>query len=293
MTRARHHLTFDPFAPIHVAVVGAGGTGSHLVTLLTEVHKGIIALGGRGLTVTVYDHDEVSYTNTIRQNYGAQEIGRNKAVTLVTRVNLACSLPWRAEPRRFTAQDLTMSGRPAPQVVFTCVDSNAARREIGKAFLSSRAHYWIDTGNTRTTGQVLLAQPIRKGEPRLPAPTEEYAELLATDEEDTPSCSALESLTRQDLMINREVAVRAAGMLWRLLSRGYVTHRGVILNAESGFAVPKDITSDMVPEYKVPPVGLLPHEAPAAPALPTPKPKPTRKAPAQPRKPRQTAAATP
>lgn len=292
MTRARHHLTFDPFAPIHVAVVGAGGTGSHLVTLLTEVHKGIVALGGKGLVVTVYDHDEVSYTNTIRQNYGAQEIGRNKAVTLVTRVNLACSLPWRAEPRRFTAQDLTMSGRPVPQVVFTCVDSNAARREVGQAFLGSRAHYWIDTGNTRTTGQVMLAQPARKGEPRLPAPTEEYAELLATDEEDTPSCSALESLTRQDLMINREVAVRAAGMLWRLLSRGYVTHRGVILNAESGFAVPKDISPDMVPEYKTPPVGLLPYEAPAV-ATPKPKAKATRKAPAQPRKPRKAAAATP
>lgn len=265
----RHHLKFDPFGLLHIAVVGAGGTGSHLVTLLTEVHKGIVALGGAGLQVTVYDDDEVSYTNTIRQNYGHQEIGRNKAVTLMTRVNLACSLTWTAVPARFTAAQLPASvrsyGPQCPHVLFTCVDTNAARREIGQAFLSSSAGYWIDTGNAQATGQVILSEPQGvRGKPRLPTPLEEYADLLSVDEEDTPSCSALESLTRQDLMINREVAVKAVGVLWRLLRNGYVKHRGVIINADEGFTVPKRIEEGMVPEYATPPVGLIPAGVPQA-----------------------------
>lgn len=263
----RHHLKFDPFGLLHIAVVGAGGTGSHLVTLLTEVQKGVIALGGAGLHVTVYDDDAVSYTNTIRQNYGHQEIGRNKAVTLMTRVNLACSLTWTAVPARFTATRLPPSVRPhgaqCPHVLFTCVDTNAARREIGQAFLQSGVGYWIDTGNAQASGQVILSEPQGvRGKPRLPTPLEEYADLLSVDEEDTPSCSALESLTRQDLMINREVAVKAVGVLWRLLRNGFVKHRGVIINADEGFTVPKRIEEGMVPEYATPPVGLIPAGVP-------------------------------
>lgn len=263
----RHHLKFDPFGLLYVAVVGAGGTGSHLVTLLTEVHKGIVALGGAGLHVTLYDDDEVSYTNTIRQNYGHQEIGRNKAVTLMTRVNLACSLTWTAVPARFTAAQLPASaqiyGPQCPHVVFTCVDTNAARREIGEAFVQSRAGYWIDTGNAQATGQVILSEPRGvRGKPRLPTPLEEYGELLGIDEEDTPSCSALESLTRQDLMINREVAVKAVGLWWRLLRNGFVKHRGLIINADEGFTMPKRIEEGMVPEYATPPVGLIPADQP-------------------------------
>ena len=110
-----HHLKFDPFQLIRVHVVGAGGTGSHLVTLLTEVHKGVVALGGKGLDVIVFDPDTVSYANTVRQNYGAQEIGRNKAVTLLTRVNLACGLTWTAVPTLYPAQT-ALAHHKAPHV---------------------------------------------------------------------------------------------------------------------------------------------------------------------------------
>nr|WP_255639328.1 PRTRC system ThiF family protein [Deinococcus betulae] len=260
---------------MHVTVVGAGGTGSHLVVLLTELHKCIQALGGKGLMVTVYDPDEVSETNVLRQNYHRQDIGRNKAVTLVSRVNFACGTGWVARPVAFTGGELVARSdysAATPQVLFTCTDQNAARRQIGAAFGRAGKGYWIDTGNTRSTGQVLLSEPKSKA-PHLPSPLVEYAEQLAHDDLDAPSCSALEALTRQDLMVNREVAVKAAGLLWRLLRNGELSHRGVIINAHDGYTLPKPIEAGMVPEYAAPPVGLIPAEAPPTPAAPQVTPK--------------------
>ncbi|MBZ9714485.1 PRTRC system ThiF family protein [Deinococcus multiflagellatus] len=268
-----HHLKFDPFTLLHVTVVGAGGTGSHLVVLLTELHKCIQALGGQGLMVTVFDPDEVSETNVLRQNYHRQDIGRNKAVTLVSRINLACGTGWLARPSIYTGSELVVRGQysaATPHILFTCTDQNAARRQIGAAFGRSGKGYWIDTGNTRTTGQVLLSEPTSK-EPHLPSPLKEYGELLADDDQDAPSCSALEALTRQDLMVNREVAVKAAGLLWRLLRNGAVNHRGLIVNVQDGITLPKPIEAGMVPAYAAPPVGLIPVEVPPPAPVPAPK----------------------
>ena len=268
-----HQLLFDPFKLIRVAVIGVGGTGSHLVTLLTEVHKCVTALGGKGLHVVAFDGDEVSETNVLRQNYARSDIGRNKATTLMTRVNMACSLNWQGMPRMAVVEDLN-NRQPSERfdVVFTCVDSRQARRALGKEMTAT---YWVDTGNAVTTGQIMLSQPGVKGA-HLPTPLEEYAQALKGKDDDSPSCSALEALTRQDLMVNREVAVKAAGLLWRLLRNGRTRIRGVVLDAESGISVPLPVSAEHVPEYKTPPVGLIP-AAPVALPVPAPK-KRTRKA---------------
>lgn len=264
-----HQLTFDPFKLVRVAVIGVGGTGSHLVTLLTEVHKCALALGGKGLHVVAFDGDEVSETNVLRQNYARSDVGRNKATTLLTRVNMACGLTWQGVPRMATGEDLQNTSLAQRfDVVFTCVDSRQARRTLGKEM---RAGYWIDTGNAVTTGQIVLSQPGVKGA-HLPTPLEEYAQALKGKDDDSPSCSALEALTRQDLMVNREVAIKAAGLLWRLLRNGRTSIRGVILDADSGMSVPLPVLAEHLPEYATPPVGLIP----AAP-MPLPAPPAARK----------------
>src|SRR5690625_869137 len=73
--------------------------------------------------------------------------------------------------------------------------------------------YWLDFGNNRYTGQVILStvgeikQPdSEKFKPveNLPFVTEEYGDLLRQSElkDDTPSCSLAEALEKQDLYIN-------------------------------------------------------------------------------------------
>lgn len=50
--------------PITVALVGAGGTGSQVVTALAQMHYALIKLGHPGgLNVTVIDDDRVSDAN--------------------------------------------------------------------------------------------------------------------------------------------------------------------------------------------------------------------------------------
>lgn len=77
----------SPYHPVTVHVIGAGGTGSQVATNLARMDMALRALGHPGLHVTVFDPDTVSEANIGRQLFSASEIGLNKAVVLVTRIN--------------------------------------------------------------------------------------------------------------------------------------------------------------------------------------------------------------
>ena len=59
------------------------------------------ALGHPGLHVTVFDPDTVSQANIGRQLFSETELGLNKAVSLVTRINRFFGYAWTAEPKCF------------------------------------------------------------------------------------------------------------------------------------------------------------------------------------------------
>jgi PRTRC genetic system ThiF family protein len=74
---------------VRVMVVGCGGTGSAVVAGLPYLHQSLVARGHPGgLHVTVVDGDTISPTNCIRQPFARSEIGLNKAIVLVNRLNL-------------------------------------------------------------------------------------------------------------------------------------------------------------------------------------------------------------
>jgi hypothetical protein len=71
-----------------------------------------------------------------------------------------------------------------------------------------------------SSGQFIFGQPNnsankRKGECRLPTVTELFPEIAAPGkkDDDQPSCSAAEALTRQEPFINQNLAYQALGML--------------------------------------------------------------------------------
>ena len=87
---------------VNIALIGAGGTGSLVLSGLVRLNHAIRQLGHPGIEVNVYDPDFVTEANIGRQLFTAEEIGQNKAQCLVDRYNLGFALQWNAYPRKYT-----------------------------------------------------------------------------------------------------------------------------------------------------------------------------------------------
>ena len=57
-------------------------------------------------------------------------------------------------------------------------------------------------------------------------------------DDDQPSCSAAEALTRQEPFINQNLAYQALGMLTQLLRHGAVSYQGGFCNLATGQLAP-------------------------------------------------------
>lgn len=111
-------------------VIGAGGTGSQVITNLARVSMALHALGHPGLHVTVFDSDTVSQANIGRQLFSEAELGLNKAVSLVTRINCFFGYAWTAEPQCFPIRNF--SGNSTANIIITCTDNVRSRLELWK-----------------------------------------------------------------------------------------------------------------------------------------------------------------
>ena len=65
----------NPYHPVTVFVIGAGGTGSQVATGLARMSVALQALGHPGLHVTVFDPDTVTEANIGRQLFSGSELG--------------------------------------------------------------------------------------------------------------------------------------------------------------------------------------------------------------------------
>ncbi len=128
--------------------------------------------------------------------------------------------------------------------VIGCVDTRKARRAIHNWVLRSPVHYWLDLGNNASGGQFVLGQPNnsanKKRKHRLPTVAELYPEILKPDktDDDLPSCSAAEALTRQEPFINQNLGYQALAMLTQLLRHGSLSYQGGFCNLATGQLVP-------------------------------------------------------
>ncbi len=77
----------DYFDDIHIIQIGAGGTGSWLVPLVSKLINNIrLRISEeRKLSYSIIDPDSVEERNIIRQNFTSWDIGKNKAQALVNR----------------------------------------------------------------------------------------------------------------------------------------------------------------------------------------------------------------
>lgn len=239
-----------PYNPVTVNLIGAGGTGSQVLTALARMNHALIALGHAGLFVRLFDDDTVTTANLGRQLFTTAELGQYKAVALINRINRFFGTNWKAETSRFEKKLSKKFSDFTATITISCVDKVDARFEIAEILSTiarqyhgrDRALYWMDYGNSRVSGQVLLSTLDKIKQPSseqyspkevLPLVTEEYKDLLQAGEADqTPSCSLAEALTKQDLFINSALANCGASLLWQLFREGILFYRGFFLNLQ-------------------------------------------------------------
>ena len=230
-----------------IIIVGCGGTGGfaadHICRLFT----------GRPAKIVLIDHDRVERHNVLRQNFTTNEIGKFKSQTLAERLAQAYERPicYSTLPFGSGNSDLGLENRSS--LILGCVDNAEARREIANclttAFIYRSPAWWIDVGNGKDWGQVLIGntteeQLLKNGFKNwgicdyLPAPTMQRPDLLTSipDEPPDTDCAAALDLTDQDPTINGIMALHAVHTVRRIVA-GTCTYMSQYVNLEEGSIV--------------------------------------------------------
>jgi PRTRC genetic system ThiF family protein len=231
---------------VRVLVVGCGGTDSAIVAGLPYLHHSLVARGQPGgLHVTVVDGDTISPANCVRQPLARAEIGLNKAIVLVNRLNLFRGLKWEAVPaylrpgtfisRSYSGDDLRA------HIIVGCVDTRATRAAVRDAVGNwSTVSYWLDLGNNADSGQFILGEPLnernRRAKLRPRSAPELFPEIADPnlDNDGEPSCSSAEALERQEPFVNSTLAQHALALLARLFRYGTVCYHGGFISLSTG-----------------------------------------------------------
>lgn len=239
----------NPQHPVTVNVIGAGGTGSQVVTSLARIDASLRALNHPGLYVTVYDPDTVSEANIGRQLFSEADLEQNKAIALVTRINRFFGTDWKAETGCYPINATKPEEAPTANFTITCTDNVRSRLGVWRLLKKCRdinrtdyqtPLYWMDFGNSQKAGQVVVGNVRKKikqpsSEIYTPVSTmeviTEYTNYSKVKEEDSgPSCSLAEALDKQDLFVNSILAQLGCDIIWQMFREGIMPYRGLYLN---------------------------------------------------------------
>jgi PRTRC genetic system ThiF family protein len=235
--------------PIIVNLIGVGGSGSQMLSALYRINHALLALDHPGLFVRCFDADVVTDANPGRQLFSKADTGNNKAVSLINRFNRFGGTNWKALPFHYNRTNLYhINDHRWANITISCVDDPGTRFEIADMLQEKKDNqhslerpiYWIDFGNSRDSGQMVIAtindvqQPkSKKFEPvaHLPLITVEFKTLLENAPNNSgPSCSLAEALSQQDLFVNSALVQTGSSLIWKLFSEGVLFYRGFFQN---------------------------------------------------------------
>ncbi|WP_025744853.1 PRTRC system ThiF family protein [Salinivibrio costicola] len=206
---------------LNVAVIGIGGTGSAMVNELIQLDTTLRALDPNGgLDVTLIDGSNVTQANIARQSFFPSQVGMNKAEAMAWTANNLYGKNFVAKPEHFE----TEKHRINTDIVITALDRPSVRYQISQ---STGTFLWLDMGNDAGAGQVVLGESKNTPNKTLPTICDlyDYTQLDDSDAE-IKSCSAEESLARQQLGVNHFAARIGAQLLWNLLRHGKIDSNG-------------------------------------------------------------------
>lgn len=246
---------------LRIIQIGAGGTGSFaalaIARLMYELKE-----SGKDVELLIVDPDRVESGNIPRSNVCAAEIGSFKAQSLAKRITLAWGLECHYANELFDADvHLKQSSGDyrALTVIVGCVDNHHARREIHRAVEQLQGYqsndapniWWIDAGNGKFSGQVLIGSMTKRLKPEnhfvgssicrsLPAPSLLHPDLLEPEKKSKSaeleglSCPDRIRFGEQSLNINQRVAVEIAEMLAEMFLTRSLKRFASYFDLESG-----------------------------------------------------------
>lgn len=232
----------NPTHPITISLIGCGGTGSLLIPRIARLDHYLKAKGLPGIHLSAYDDDCFELKNVGRQQCTPFDVGRNKAFSTIEKVNLAYGLQWEA----FDYRALQM---PKNNLIITAIDNIDMRNLIHTRIANIRKRkqrikpneidyktplYWLDTGNGKDFGQVVLATiNTLKKQSLLPTVIDLFGPLENSDSleaQQTISCSQTPISETQDLFVNDAIAVDAIQMIQNLLTKPALNYQGMVSN---------------------------------------------------------------
>jgi len=222
---------------VTVVLVGCGGTGGFLAEAICRL------LIGREASLYLVDPDRVEPQNVARQCFDRIDIGRFKAEVLAARLSrrFGREIGYSVLPydRELHAQ-VFASTVSRLNLLVGCVDNAGARRAIAASLDNGSVGYggrssrvwWLDCGNGRDSGQVLLGNMVHPEDLRraflpqlgvcraLPAPSLQRPDLLESPPEPQPAlnCAEAVALGDQGPTINQVVAAIAASYVEKLIA---------------------------------------------------------------------------
>ena len=238
-------------------VVGAGGTGSFVVPAIARLIYELKQQQNKSAEMLIVDPDVVENGNIPRSNFCFAEVGRYKAQTLAERVSTAWGIEISFSSEKFDSEKHLKSSNSdyrSLAIIVGCVDNHIARREMHRALDEFRSYgdasriWWIDGGNGKTSGQVLLGSTTKPLKPEqyftgtsicraLPSPSLQHPDLLEPERieaKSDASCPERVRLGEQDLNVNQRVAIEIAEMLSALLLARTLKRFAVYFDLESG-----------------------------------------------------------
>ena len=193
-----------------ILVVGCGGTGSHLVGLLSQ----LMMYQDSIKELILIDGDVIEPKNLRQQRFNKSEIGINKAKALSDRFS-KLDIPISYVDKYITSKEdmsvLLAGGKYTDTIIISCVDNNKARKLLHEIFCDSYkfpgTYIYIDTGNG--DGKVRRGQTVvgaRKDEDLYFNPVAYYYPEILEDTNDevdlTLNCDQINESIPQHISAN-------------------------------------------------------------------------------------------
>lgn len=216
-----------------IFLVGAGGTGGFTYTNLSRL------LAGTHTPIHLYDGDLVEAKNLKRQQFIADDLGKNKATVLANHMNEWMIQPvptmvhdnYLVDSDSFLADIMLSLEEDEVPIIISAVDNVATRKLINETIAQLDIAIAIDSGNNNQGGQVVWTSTLPVKERENPFGTFTEVQLanmleaypqLQTIEDDNPglkrSCDEVVESEPQAMMANSRNADIIVNIVMHLLS---------------------------------------------------------------------------
>lgn len=233
-------MRFPVSCPIHIVMLGAGGTGGHIAPHLYRLLHTLF----RPSTFVICDGDRVERKNLVRQNFVQCDLGQNKAKVLAERYASAfgmeiCYVASFVETEDRLSELLIPAQEDSLIILIGAVDNNRSRQLCNTVFYKSRDLIYVDAGNGVTTGQVVCG--VRRGGRTLRKPVAGFFPdiLDANDKFPTElSCAEASVSSPQAITANLMAATLVLIMLYNILSVGELDTRMATFSSRTANVCP-------------------------------------------------------